>query len=226
MKVELIKYTKDPQRTCALASRMCYSDIGLEALELEMSEEKCEKLLKYVIASGHHSILEHANFTFSISHVSRALLAQMTRHRLASFSVQSQRYVKASVPEFVVPPSIASDEKILKKYNSFILNAYQVYAELLEAGIIKEDARFVLPNAVATNIIVSMNARELRHFFAIRCCRRSQWEIRDLAWHMLKLAKEIAPILFEDAGPGCIRGHCPEVKPCGNPYKKEFLQTL
>ena len=221
MIVELLKYTNEPEKTCAIAGRLCYSDVGIEELKEQFTKEKIEAILKKIIKSGHLSVLEHASFTFGIEGVSRALLAQLTRHRIASFSVQSQRYVKFNKGiNFVIPPTISKDENLLEKYNDFLKLSQQYYNDFLKADIPAEDARYVLPNASTTKIILTMNARELRHFFALRCCNRAQWEIRDMACKMLKLVKEVATILFDDAGPNCIKGVCSEMKPCGNPWKK------
>ena len=221
MIVELLKYTNEPEKTCAIAGRLCYSDIGIEELKEQLTKEKIEAILKKIIKSGHLSVLEHASFTFGIEGVSRALLAQLTRHRIASFSVQSQRYVKFSKgANFIIPPTISKDKNLLAKYNEFLKLSQQYYNDFLKADIPAEDARYVLPNASTTKIILTMNARELRHFFALRCCNRAQWEIRDMACKMLKLVKEVATILFDDAGPNCIKGFCSEMKPCGSPWKK------
>ena len=221
MIVELLKYTNEPEKTCAIAGRLCYSDIGIEELKEQLTKEKIEDILKKIIKSGHLSVLEHASFTFGIEGVSRALLAQLTRHRIASFSVQSQRYIKFNKDiNFVIPPTISKDKNLLAKYNEFLKLSQQYYNDFLQAGIPAEDARYVLPNASTTKIILTMNARELRHFFALRCCNRAQWEIRDMACKMLKLVKEVATILFDDAGPNCIKGVCSEMKPCGSPWKK------
>ena len=221
MIVELLKYTNEPEKTCAIAGRLCYSDIGIEELKEQLTKEKIEDILKKIIKSGHLSVLEHASFTFGIEGVSRALLAQLTRHRIASFSVQSQRYVKFSKgANFIIPPTISKDKNLLAKYNEFLKLSQQYYNDFLKADIPAEDARYVLPNASTTKIILTMNARELRHFFALRCCNRAQWEIRDMACKMLKLVKEVATILFDDAGPNCIKGVCSEMKPCGSPWKK------
>lgn len=221
MIVELLKYTNEPEKTCAIAGRLCYSDVGIEELKEQLTQEKIEDILKKIIKSGHLSVLEHASFSFGIEGVSRALLAQLTRHRIASFSVQSQRYVKFNKGvNFIIPPTIAKDENLSAKYNEFLKLSQQYYNEFLQAGIPAEDARYVLPNASATKIVLTMNARELRHFFALRCCNRAQWEIRDMACRMLKIAKKVAPVLFDDAGPNCVKGVCSEMKPCGNPWKK------
>jgi len=222
MIVELLKYTNEPEKTCAIAGRLCYSSVGIEELKEKLTQEKIEDILNKIIKSGHLSVLEHVSFSFGIEGVSRALLAQLTRHRIASFSVQSQRYVRfdKKAVDFVIPPTIAKDEKLLEQYNEFLKTSQQYYNKFLQAGIPAEDARYVLPNASATKIVMTMNARELRHFFELRCCNRAQWEIRDMACRMLKLAKEVAPILFKDAGPNCVRTNCTESKPCGKPWKK------
>lgn len=221
MKVKLLKYTNDPQKTCAIAARLCYSASTIDELEETITQEKIKNLLGRVISSGHHSVLEHASFTFGVEGVSRALLAQLTRHRIASFSVQSQRYVKFKDEiEFVIPETIKQDESLLQKYKEFLENTKKLYQEFLQAGIAAEDARYVLPNASATKIVITMNARELRHFFSLRCCNRAQWEIRQMACQMLNLVKEVAPILFDDAGPNCLRGACHESVPCKNPWKR------
>ncbi|MCL2334718.1 MAG: FAD-dependent thymidylate synthase [Endomicrobia bacterium] len=221
MKVKLLKFTSDPEKTCAIAGRLCYSAGGIDEITEKLTKEKMKELLEKIIASGHHSVLEHASFTFGVEGVSRALLAQLTRHRIASFSVQSQRYVKfKNGVDFVTPETIAKDEKMLEKYNAFLKNTEALYKEFLAADIPAEDARYVLPNAAATKIVITMNARELRHFFALRCCNRAQWEIRDMACRMLNLARKEAPILFSDAGPDCVREGCHEAFPCGHPWKK------
>ncbi|MCL2485703.1 MAG: FAD-dependent thymidylate synthase [Endomicrobia bacterium] len=221
MKVKLLKYTNDPEKTCAIAARLCYSAAGIDEITEKFTKEKVKELLGKVISSGHHSVLEHASFSFGIEGVSRALLAQLTRHRIASFSVQSQRYVKfKNGVEFVTPGTIKKQEVMLRKYNSFLKDVEKLYKDFLDAGIPAEDARYILPNASATKIIITMNARELRHFFALRCCNRAQWEIRDMACRMLNLARKEAPILFTDAGPDCIRDGCRETAfPCGKPWK-------
>ena len=187
--------------------------------------------LDHALESGHTSVAEHATYTFIVEGVSRALLAQLTRHRIASFSVQSQRYVSmADGFDYVIPPSIeALGCGALEDYNRqmrLIHEWYCQWQERLEKAGYKseeanEDARFVLPNATCTKLMVTMNARELMHFFELRCCNRAQWEIRELAWKMMEAVKAVAPRLFRDAGPGCVRGHCPEKRSCGRPYKKE-----
>lgn len=208
MNVTLIAHTPNPDYICGSAAAICtdYKGSPLQALMGAMK-------------SGHESVAEHASFTFHIEGVSRALLAQITRHRMASFSVQSQRYVDMNGNGYVMPPSIAKGSEQAKTFDNAMEIAWDFYERLVEMGIPKEDARYVLPNACNTTMEVTMNARELRHFFSLRCCNRAQWEIRALADEMLRLCKEAAPMLFADAGPGCVRGKCPEMRPCGNPRK-------
>ena len=208
MRVELIAFTPTASGVCCDAAAIC------------TASENGYRSLQHSMASGHESVLEHAVFTFRVEGISRVTLAQLTRHRLASFSVQSQRYVKLEDPELVVPDSIRTSAFAAEAESSmrYMLNLYQ---RMVEAGIPAEDARYVTPQSVPTSLIVTMNARELRHFFTLRCCNRAQWEIRKLAEEMLKLCKKEAPILFENAGPGCIRGKCPEKRPCGHPRSKQ-----
>ena len=207
MTVEMIAYTPYASAVCCDAAAVCTaSDNGYRSLQHSMK-------------SGHESVLEHAVFTFRITGISRACLAQLTRHRLASFSVQSQRYVRIHGIDLVVPESIR-DSEFETEAGSLLEDVMNLYQRMLDAGIPAEDARYVTPQAVPTELVMTMNARELRHFFSLRCCNRAQWEIRHLADEMLKLCMDTAPTLFEDAGPGCVRGNCPEKKPCGMPRKK------
>lgn len=178
-----------------------------------------DKARKHAMESGHESVAEHAVFTFRIEGVSRALLAQITRHRIASFSVKSQRYVEMNEMPYVVPPSISNEPKMRASYQHLMSHINDFYQMARACGIPKEDARYITPQAAMTDLIVTMNARELRHFFTLRCCNRAQWEIRQMADEMLMLCKAAAPMLFADAGPGCVRGKCPEKRPCGNPRK-------
>jgi thymidylate synthase (FAD) len=221
MKVKLLQFTKDPERICAIAARLCYSSTTIDEIPQKFDKEKIEKLLFKVISSKHNSVLEHATFTFGVEGVSRVLLAQLTRHRIVSFSVQSQRYVKfENNLDFVVPESIKNNINLFKKYNDFLSSSEKLYKEFLKENIPAEDARFILPNASTTKIIFTMNARELRHFFSLRTCNRAQWEIREMACRMLQLVKKEAPLLFNNAGPDCIGEVCHETYPCDNPWKK------
>lgn len=238
--VELLQYTGEPEKIISAAAKLCYSSSGVAEVLDGLDAEKVEKFLKMLMDLGHESPIEHVSFTFGIEGVSRSLLAQITRHRIASYSVKSQRYVKEGQFEFITPPAIAQDEKAHKLYISAMESAQKTYNELAdmlseqylaeysEAGIPEkkaknqaekkaiEDARFVLPNACETKMIVTMNARSLMNFFHHRCCSRAQWEIRALADEMLRLVKEVAPTLFSVAGPSCVAGPCPEGKmTCG-----------
>jgi thymidylate synthase (FAD) len=220
LKVVLLNYTKVPDRICAAAAQSCYSEKGASQLFEETTDERAKKMIKKVVGMGHLSVVEHAYFTFSVEGVSRSLTHQLVRHRVASYSQQSQRYVSMDKAEYVLPPSIREDHEAKMAFKKSMDDSWKAY-RLLAKKVPKEDARYVLPNACNTNITVTMNARELWHFFSLRCCRRAQWEIRLVAWRMLAEAKKAAPILFEDAGPGCFRGPCPEGEyACGKPYKK------
>ena len=222
MNVELLYHTPNPERAIATAARLCYAPVGAAELMESMSDERVESVLSTIMGGGHFSTLEHASFTFAIDGVSRALTHQLVRHRLASFNQQSQRYVKfkdGSVP-YVMPPSISKDSEKAALFDEAMKATVDAYSKLVEAGVEAEDARYLLPNAAETKIVVTMNARELHHFFTVRCCNRAQWEIRDLAWKMLELVREQAPYVFAQAGPSCVRGACTEGKmTCGNPYR-------
>ena len=166
---------------------------------------------------GHASVLEHVTLTYGVEGISRAASHQLVRHRIASYSQQSQRYV-ASKFGYVTPPTVAASPGLLVEYERHMAACSRLYAKLMKAGVPPEDARFALPNATETKILITMNARELHHFFSLRTCRRAQWEIREMAKRMLSAARERAPLLFETAGPGCVRGRCPEGKmSCGKP---------
>ncbi len=192
-------------------------DLAGQAAAQCTNSSKWTAALKRALKSGHESVIEHVMFTFKVTGVSRALLAQLTRHRIASFSVQSQRYVDMGEMPVVIPQSIRDNPACIKLWESLIDEIRDAYGAMVEAGIPKEDARYITPQAAQTELILTMNARELRHFFSLRCCNRAQWEIRELADRMLDTCKEECPIIFEDAGPGCVRGQCPEEKPCDHP---------
>lgn len=219
MQVTLLSYTPDPLFICATSARTCYSDVEPEKLTL--TREDSIKLLKRVIKSGHHSVLEHAVFTFAVSGVSRALTHQLVRHRIASFSQQSQRYVKLDEPDYVYPFNDEEDSGIQSVFVDAMSHAWKSYNDLLDMGVSKEDARYVLPNACTTNIVVTMNARELLHFFSLRMCNKAQWEIRELATTMHKLCMTVVPEIFENAGPPCWTDKCHENNPCGKPPKRQ-----
>ena len=222
MQVELLYHTPDPERAVATAARLCYAPVGASELMETLDEERIHKVLSTIMTGGHFSTLEHASYTFAIDGVSRALTHQLVRHRLASFNQQSQRYVKfAGGLETIKPDSIAENEEANRLFDEMIAKTVEAYQAFLAAGIPAEDARYILPNAAETKIVVTMNIRELLHFFSVRCCNRAQWEIRDLAWRMLELVRPTAPYIFADAGPNCVRGACTEGKmTCGKPYER------
>ena len=225
MKVHLLSYTKDAERLCAAAGRSCYSKKSASKLLEEVDPERAGNMISEITGLGHHSVIEHASYTFSIEGVSRALTHQLVRHRIASFSQQSQRYVSIKEPSYVTPPTVAKDEELKEKFDSAMSAAWLAYRVLVEK-VPAEDARYVLPNACATNITVTMNARELWHFLSLRTCSRAQWEIREVAEEMLKLLKEASPLIFSEAGPPCVRGPCPEGKlSCGKPRKRDLKKT-
>lgn len=226
LRVVLLAHTAEPEKIVARAGRLCYFKGDISGLEKAVAPDKAHDLIARLSESGHYSAFEHANFTFGIEGISRACSHQLVRHRIASYSQQSQRYVAMGDNfEYIVPPSIKKDKTLLKKFDAVVRETKRMYDELLDDGMSKEDARYILPNASETKIIVSMNARELLHFFSMRLCRRAQWEIRDMAKLMLKAVKKIAPRLFAQAGPECVRTKCPEGKmTCGKAkeVKKEM----
>ncbi|MCE5254139.1 MAG: FAD-dependent thymidylate synthase [Actinomycetia bacterium] len=236
LKVTLLQHTPLPERAVASAGRLCYAPVSAAELKQTMSDDDVRRLVRGLIRSGHMSALEHAGFTFAVDGISRACSHQLVRHRVASYSQQSQRYVRFG-PEggFVIPPRIASSPEARAVFYEAMDDARRAYERLVELGLAEgrgkesvfEDARFVLPNAAETKIVVTMNARELRHFFSLRCCRRAQWEINRLAWTMRHLASSVAPLLFEDTGPGCMTGGCHEGKmSCGDPYTEEEVLAM
>ena len=250
MNVELLQYNPDCEKIVAAAAKLCYSSSGIDGILDGLDEEKTQKFLDRLVSLGHESPTEHVYFTFGIEGVSRSLLAQITRHRIASFSVKSQRYVKEGQFEFILPPEIEAIpeakqeflramEEDVNSYNKLTDILFEKhYNDMINSGMAEnkaktaaekkaiEDARYVLPNACETKMIVTMNTRSLMNFFHHRCCERAQWEIRDLACRMAKLVKEVAPTLFKMAGPSCLGGKCPEgAMTCGKMLekRKEFL---
>ena len=238
MLVTLIAHTNDPEKTVAAAAKLCYSDAHIETLLDGLTPEKTAAFLQKLSDFGHASPIEHASFTFGIEGVSRTFLAQVTRHRIASFSVQSQRYVRLEDFRYVIPPEI---EKIPEAKAQFVQAMNEDAAKYLElvktleeshtaelaaqgmsekaarakaAKQANEDARFVLPNACETKMVMTMNCRSLLNFFNLRCCSRAQWEIREVARQMLKLVLPLAPHIFSAAGPRCLTGPCPEGAMC------------
>ena len=204
--VRLIAHTPDPEKVVAVAARLCYSKYSVDKILETMTKEDIKSNIELLNELHHESPIEHATFTFSIAGVSRACMSQFTRHRIASFSVKSQRYVNEQNFKYVTPPAMKDD----KDFKDLMQKVQQAYKHLKKRGLQNEDARFVLPNACSTQFIVTMNARSLKNFFTLRCCQRAQWEIRDVANKMLKAVKDVAPILFAKAGPNCLRGPCME----------------
>lgn len=249
--VKLLQYTGEPEKIVSAAAKLCYSSSGADDILDGLDEAKIESFLGMLMDLGHESPIEHVSFTFAIEGVSRALLAQITRHRIASYSVKSQRYVKEGQFEYVIPPEIERIPEAKERYIKAMEEDQRAYNELtkllfqehyeknLSEGMPDkkaknqaekkaiEDARFVLPNACETKMIVTMNARSLMNFFRHRCCNRAQWEIQELATQMLALVKTVAPNLFRYAGPSCVSGTCPEGKmSCGKiaEMRKRFLE--
>lgn len=222
--VELLRHTLSPEEVVACGARLCYSKANIDTLKEKVETSDQTDFCRRLLSMGHESVLEHASFTFGIEGISRVLLAQLTRHRLASFSVQSQRYVSYEKGfGYIVPPSIkALGAEAEAEYCRQMDEMHRWYCEWQkELGGNNEDARFILPNACETRLLVTMNVRELRHFFGLRMCERAQWEIREMAAEMHRLCMEVAPALFANAGPGCLRGGCPEAeKSCGKAKEK------
>lgn len=209
--VRLLNCTAEGEKTAAMAAKLCYSDAGIDDLFDKVSSSEQRKFIEKIVSIGHHSVLEHVSFTFGIEGVSRALTHQLVRHRIASYSQKSQRYVKHGGGfEFIMPETVAADPEAVLEFQRIMLEIEKAYDLLASKGIPAEDARYVLPNACETKIVVTMNARELIHFFRIRCCNRAQWEIRKMAELMLIECFKIAPSIFKDSGPGCVAGACPE----------------
>ncbi len=218
MEVKLISHTPEPELVVAAAARLCYSPRGAAEIMDDFSQQEAESFLGRLLEAGHSSPWEHASFTFAIAGVSRALSHQLVRHRIGvSFSQKSQRYVKEKQFEYVMPPTVAADPQQAAAFDQVMAELQQQYNRLVELGVPAEDARYLLPNACATNLVVTMNARSLHHFFELRCCQRAQWEIRQLAEEMLGLVRPVAPLLFAQAGPTCeTQGICFEGKmSCG-----------
>ena len=222
LKVILLRDTLSPEETIALSAKLCYSKSTIEDLKEKISQKDQSAFIEKLMGMGHESVLEHVTFSFGVEGVSRVLLAQLTRHRIASFSVQSQRYVSYENGfGFIMPDSIAAlGEEAVQQYQKQMDTIESWYVDwqkkLGKGEKSNEDARFVLPNACETRLVVTMNVRELRHFFSLRMCNRAQWEIRKMAEEMFRICFNTAPALFMDAGPACIRGKCPEgEKTCG-----------
>lgn len=240
MNVKLLEHTPNPENLIAAAAKLCYSSSTVDELIMDnMTDESVEKFLNMLFDLGHESPIEHASFTFAIEGISRACSHQLVRHRIASYSQKSQRYVSENQFEYVTPPSIKEygAEEIFDETMYKIQCEYENIRDLLIEGMVKrgmnrkaaekkanEDARFVLPNACTTSIIVTMNIRSLFNFFKHRCCNRAQWEIRDMATRMWKLCMEVSPTIFKHAGPDCVtKNKCGEGKmTCGKFSEKKM----
>lgn len=245
LKVKILEHTPNPEKVIAAAAKLCYSSVGVDEITEGLTEEATSKFIKMLASYGHESPMEHVSFTFAIEGVSRSLTHQLVRHRVASYSQQSQRYVKLKAFEYIIPPAIENNEECKKIFMAAMQKDQEDYDKLvdilkaeeleklvtnyketkgveeLSEKIFKslgskaekkaiEDARYVFPNACETKIIVTMNVRELIHFFKHRCCDRAQWEIRDMADEMLRQAKAVAPNIFLGCGPSCVKGPCTE----------------
>ena len=223
LEVKLLSKTDNSLSLIYAAFRQCYSAGFVGAIWDDLVSGKIEKtkqaeFISRILESGHESPIEHVSFTFAVQGVSRALTHQLVRHRIASYSQQSQRYVDESEFDYILPPSIARIPEAKKKFEKCMQTIGKTYRELKtileENGQGKkanEDARFVLPQACESKVVFTMNCRSLFHFFELRCCERAQWEIREMAWKMLRVLREELPVIFSVAGPKCERlGYCPE----------------
>lgn len=241
MKVKLLAHTPDPQKVISMAAKLCYSAVGVDQIEENLTDESVDRFLNMLINIGHESPLEHVSFTFAVEGISRACSHQLVRHRIASYSQQSQRYVKLDQFEYIIPPEIEAvkeakevfiqameeDQKSYDKLVDILFDKH--YNKMIKDGKNEkeakrqaekkaiEDARYVFPNACETKVVFTMNTRSLYNFLNHRCCERAQWEIRELSIEMLRQLKQVAPILFNNIGPKCVKGPCPEGNmTCGN----------
>lgn len=284
MKVDLLAYTPEPEKVIAMAAKLCYSPVGVSELKEDLTEEKVQKFVNHLMSLGHESPIEHVSFTFGIEGISRTCSHQFVRHRIASFSQQSQRYVKLDQFEYIIPPMIEQtplakdiflramerDQKYYDELTMILIHKYiktdhidkmqevikevhgDVYSEMavdywnvpscgdnarkyaakfkemypkIYGAIEKkaiEDARYVFPNACETKMVVTMNLRALLNFCHHRCCNRAQWEIREVAWEIVKRIEEVSPLLASCLGASCQFGKCPEgTMCCGNPYESK-----
>ena len=219
LKVILLSHTPNPEETVAMAAKLCYSPADIKSLKSKIEAKDQKAFVEKLVKMGHMTPIEHSSFTFAIEGISRACSHQLVRHRLASYSQQSQRYVSEEAGfDYVIPPIIKEDRELKENFTSFMKQAQAAYNNMVkklnEMGVkgesANQDARFILPNAAETKIMVTMNARELLHFFRQRCCNRAQWEIRRMSEEMLRLVKKTAPTIFHKAGPGCLYAPCPE----------------
>ncbi|MCF7887207.1 MAG: FAD-dependent thymidylate synthase [Candidatus Omnitrophica bacterium] len=235
MEVKLLSYTNNPKKVIYSAARQCYSKLSAYQIysdQERLTSEKLKKFISHLVKRGHLSPLEHVSFTFSATGLSRVCTHQLVRHRVASYSQQSQRYVGMDDFEFVVPKAIKSNkeaEALFIESTDYLKNKYKQIRKILEKNTkldkekINQDLRFLLPQGCQTKIVLTMNSRQLLHFFSERLCLRAQWEIRELATQMVVLVKKVLPEIFDSAGAKCKNlGFCPEsADECPlNPQKK------
>jgi len=214
--VVLISHTPDPERTIAAAARVSASPVGAVELLDKLTPDRVDKLIERLISSGHMSVFEHASFTFAIEGISRVTSHQLVRHRLASYTQQSQRYVSLRDFKYITPASVNARSELAGRYHEMVRAAHRLYLEMLDAGIPAEDARYVLPNAAETRLVMTMNARELIHACSLRLCLRAQWEIVELFEHIKAEVEKVAPRLAAELKPKCYRlGYCDETESCG-----------
>lgn len=252
IKVKLLSHTPEPEKLISMAAKLCYSQVGVEGIEKNLTDESIDKFINMLVNMGHESPLEHASFTFAVEGISRSCSHQIVRHRIASFSQQSQRYVKLDQFEYIIPPEINEIDEARELFIETMEKDQEAYDKLVDIlfekhynNLIKygknekeakrqaekkaiEDARYVFPNACETKMVFTMNTRSLYNFFDHRCCERAQWEIREMAIEMLKQVKEVAPMLFKNSGPNCVKGPCPEGNmTCGDIVKvREKFKNL
>ncbi|MBI2848946.1 MAG: FAD-dependent thymidylate synthase [Chloroflexi bacterium] len=227
MQVALINHTPHPEQTVAAAARLCYSSISASQILEKMQPAQVDRLINQLLSSGHLSPFEHASFTFAIDGISRAASHQLVRHRLASYSQQSQRYVSLKRIEYVTPATIEKKPALKAKFDEAVEAVHRLYSQMLEEGVPAEDARYILPNATATNLVMTMNARELIHVCSVRLCLRAQWEIRELFDRARQEVKKVAPRLGDEMVIKCERlGYCDEHESCGlYPTKDELVDS-
>lgn len=232
--VKLLRHTPEAEKLVASAAKLCYSPVGVEEIQGSLEDQDVSSFLKLLMDMGHESPIEHVSYTFAVQGVSRTLTHQLVRHRIASYSQQSQRYVKLEQFDYIIPPHIENnpqakalfiqameeDQKYYDKLSSILFQ--QHFNNYIDQGLSEkkakskaekeaiEDARYVFPNACESKIVFTMNARTLLNFFKLRCCNRAQWEIRELAIKMLEEVRAVSPVLFKNAGPTCINGPCGE----------------
>lgn len=227
MHVRVLTYTPEPLRLLHTAARTCYSPGSPAVLWEEASSPTSQqRLIRHVVASGHHSILEHVSFTFALEGLSRSASHQLVRHRLAAYSQQSQRYVKGPF-DYVTPASWErAGGELAQHYHRTMAELNHLYQQALEAGIPAEDARFILPNACTTNLTMTMNMRELIHVVGLRTCVRAQWEIRQLFNQVAQAVEDIDPFLGAFLVTKCERlGYCDERETCGRyPLRADVIE--